>query len=405
VILFRKSFFMLFTRKTCQPLLVSALLSLIYPGQLMAADNSNKSTPPAPVSESQLNQVTLSNEAIKKLGLTTTLVMVARQTPALNFPAQAILAPEALAAYSTPMSGYVVPSPSTPLHIGSQIKAGQILFTIHPVVTPEARLTLITSLADAEGQLQAAEKQLSAHTLTLGRAKQLWLQHVGSQRAVDDAQANVAIADTNVRTAKQKRELLKQAVEQGSAGSYPIKAAITGVVSNLYFSAGQLLVAGAKLVDIVQQDRLWVTAYVPHAQVAQLNLKADAVLAESNARAVLKPISSPQGSDALTGTRKLLYAMSSPGEVVPMQRLTVQIPQRGQAQTRASVPCSATLVDIYGNTWVYVQQDETHFARQLVFVTQSGKQGCLLSDQRLAGKAVVTQGTQELFAVETGYTH
>jgi len=390
-------------------LLLSALLTLGQTSQLLAADNLDKTKPShTPVSESQLNQVSLSSEAVKKLGIMTTPVVVARQSTALRYPAQANLAPEALAAYSTPMSGYVMSAGSTPLSVGSKVKAGQVLFTINPVVTPEARLNLITSLADAEGQLQTAEKQLSAHTLTLGRAKQLWQQHVGSQKAVDEAQANVAIADTHLRTAKQKRELLKQAVEQGSAGTYHIKAASTGVISNLYFSAGQLMVAGARLVDVVQQERLWVTAYVPHAQVGQLNLTAQAWLAGAagvSADYALTPVASPPESDALTGTRKLVYALQSQGDIVPLQRLTLQIPQRMQAQARSTVPCSATVVDIYGNTWLYMQQDETHFARQQAFITQSGAQTCVLSDQRLVGKAVVTQGAQELFAVETGYTH
>jgi len=387
-------------------LILTAFLDAGAVSPVMAADTGKPQQ--TTIAESQLNQVTLSAEAIKKLGLTTTQATVSRQTGTRNYPAQASLAPEAMAAYSTPMNGYVTFTPGKHLQVGSQVKVGQILLTINPVVTPETRLGLITSLADAEGQLQAADKQLSAHLLTLGRTRQLWQQHVGSQRAVDDAQANVAMAETSLRTATQKRDLLKQAVEQGSAGTYHIKAANDGIISNIYFSAGQLLVAGAKLVDIVQPGRLLVTAYVPYAQAGQLNLNAEAWLAGSagvSADYALKPVVSPQEADPLTGTRKLLYTLQSQGDIVPMQRLTVQIPQRGQAQTRLSVPCSSTIVDMNGNTWLYVQQDETHFARQLVFVTQSGKQGCLLADQRLVGKAVVTQGAQELFAVETGYTH
>jgi len=386
-----------------QGLLLSTLLLLSHAHPLMA-----ETAKPAPVSESQLNQVSLPAEAIKKLGIMTMPVTANRQSTALSYPAQASLAPEALAAYSTPMSGYVISATSTPLNVGSQVKAGQVLFTIHPVVTPEARLNLITSLADAEGQLQTAEKQLSANTLTLNRAKQLLQQHVGSQKAVDEAQANVAIADTNMRTARQKRALLKQAVEQGSAGAYHIKAASNGVISQMYFSTGQLMVAGARLVDIVQQDRLWVTAYVPHAQVGQLNLDAQAWLAGAagvSADYALKPVASPPEGDALTGTRKLVYALQAKGDIAPMQRLTIQIPQRVAAQPRASVPCAATVVDIYGNTWLYLPLDETHFARQQVFITRSSEQACVLSDQRLLGKSVVTQGAQELFAVETGYTH
>lgn len=389
------------------------LLAALFLGSthlFAAAENAAKTgTAPPAIAEMQLNQVTLSFEAIKKLGITTSKVTLANRQPYKSYPAEVGLPPSGLTTYTTPMSGYILTSQPQSLQIGTKVKTGQRLFSIIPIVTPETRLSLITSLADAEGQLQTAEKQIAAHKLTLNRTTQLQTQHVGSQKAVDEAQANVAIADTNLNAILQKRDLLKQAVEQGSTGSYPVIAASSGIISNVYFTPGQLLVAGTKLVDIVNQEALWVTVAVPHEQLNTLNLRAEAWLSQASASNLagyaLIPVPTAPEGDALTGTRKLVYILKAKGDIAPMQRLTVQLPLRDATRPHMSVPCSATVVDIYGNTWVYLQLDATQFSRQPVFITQSGAHGCLLSDQRLAGKKVVTRGAQELFAIETGYTH
>jgi membrane fusion protein, heavy metal efflux system len=387
------------------------LLAITLPG--IAAENNTKA-PAMPavartttISETQLNQVNLPFETISKLGISSSKVTAASVQPYQSYPAEVSVPPAALAAYSTPVSGTVQPAPG--LHIGSKVQAGQRLFTITPIVSPETRLNLMTSLADASGQQQAAEKQLAAHTLTLNRSSQLQAERVGSQKAVDEAQANVALAQASLHAIQQKRHLLQQAVEQGATGTYYVTAAGPGLLSNLYFTPGQLLVAGARLADVVDQQTLWVTVSLPHAHLSRLNLAADAWLdqqpGDSLAAYSLKPVASMPEGDMLSGTRKLVYAVQAQGNIVPMQRLTVQLPLRHTARPRLSLPCSATIVDIYGNTWVYVQQQATQFTRQPVFISLSTAQGCVLSDQRLAGKTVVTQGAQELFAIETGYTH
>lgn len=387
------------------------LLAINHPG--IAAENNSKApaTPAAvqttTIAEAQLNQVSLPFETVKKLGISSSKVTAASVQPYQSYPAEVSVPPAALAAYSTPVSGTVQPAPG--LHIGSKVQAGQRLFTITPIVSPETRLNLMTSLADASGQQQAAEKQLAAHTLTLNRSSQLQAERVGSQKAVDEAQANVALAQANLHAIQQKRHLLQQAVEQGATGSYYVTAAGPGLLGNLYFTPGQLLVAGARLADVVDQQTLWVTVSLPHAHLSRIDLTANAWLdqqpGDSQAAYSLKPVSSMPEGDMLSGTRKLVYAVQAKGDLAPMQRLTVQLPLRHTPRPRLSLPCAATIVDIYGNTWVYLQQQATRFTRQQVFISLSTAQGCVLADQRLAGKAVVTQGAQELFAIETGYTH
>lgn len=355
--------------------------------------------------ENQFNQVALSNIAIKKLGLETKVIRLAKTLASKVFPAQIGYAPQAITHYITPFSGYV--ELNGKLHLGDKVRAGQTLFKIKPVVSPETRLSLLTNLSDTEGQLKSAQEQVEANRLVFNRAKQLFLQHVGSQKSVDDAQANFAIAETNLNTIQQKQALLKQAVADGASGIYEIKAAREGVISQLNLTSGQLLGAGSQLMDIISTNQLLVTVFVPQAQIKNLQLN-DAWIADrdiSDKDIPLKKIPLPLEADLQTGMRKVIYATSNMAELAAMQKISVNILEREATQIALRLPCSAIVVDMYGGEWIYLKEDETHFRRERVFVSDNTSNTCVVNKPPLQGRVVVSQGAQELFALETGYTH
>lgn len=357
------------------------------------------------VNENQFNQVALSSNAIKKLGLDVQEIRLAKALSSKLYPAQIGYAPQALTHYITPFSGYV--ELNAKLHLGDQVKAGQTLFKIKPVVTPETRLSLLTNLSDTEGQLKSSHEQVEANRLVFNRARQLLLQHVGSQKNVDDAQANLAIAETNFNTIKQKQSLLKQAVADGASGVYEIKAAKEGVITHLNFTSGQLLGAGSQLMDIGSTNQLLVTVFVPQAQINNLQLN-DAWIADrdiSNKEIPLKKILLPPEADLQTGLRKVIYAASHMGELAAMQKISVNILEREPTQMVLGLPCSAIVLDMYGGEWIYLKEDKTHFRRERVFVSDNTSHTCVVNKPHLQGRFVVSHGAQELFALETGYTH
>lgn len=355
--------------------------------------------------ENQFNQVALSNNAIKKLGLE---VKEIRSTKALSsklFPAQIGYAPQALTNYITPFNGYV--DLNAHLHLGDQVKAGQPLLKIKPVVTPETRLSLLTNLSDTEGQLKSSQEQVEANRLVFNRAKQLFMQHVGSQKSVDDAQANLAIAETNLNTIKQKHVLLKHAVAEGVSGVYEIKAAREGVITSINFTSGQLLAGGSKLLDIVSTNQLLISVFVPQEQIKKLQLN-DAWISDnavSDKEIHLKKVMLPLDADPQTGMRKVMYTSSDIEELAVMQKLSVNIFEREPRLMALGIPCSSIVVDMYGGEWIYLKEDETHFRRERVFVSDKTSNACVVKKSHLTGRFVVSQGAQELFALETGYTH
>lgn len=389
---------LLLAQKTLIPLVV--LLGFI-------ASPSAQSEHGKSVSEVQFNQVSLSHDEVKKLGLEVTRATPINALPAKPFPAQVGYAPQSLTSYSMPFTGYVVWARNAPLKLGASVKAGQTLFEMKPLLTPEVRLNLLTSFADTEGQLKSAQEQRDANLLALNRATQLFLQHVGSQKAVDESKANLAIAEASVNAISQKQQLLKKAIADGASGTYQIRAASRGVINQIHFTSGQLVVAGAKLIDIVDPSNILITAYIPYEQMSGLHLD-DAWISRLSTQIPeiqLTKVYMAQEADLLTGVLKVVYTSSKPGILSAMQKLTVTISQRRPQHTAFSIPCSSVVLDMYGSEWVYLREDATHFRRKHVFTSNRVGNVCVLEDHHLRGEEVVTQGSQELFAIETGYTH
>ncbi len=361
------------------------------------------------ISEEQINQITLTKEAVGKLNITTAVIDKQNEVAYAQYPAQINLPPSGLVSYNTPLTANIFFASQQVLKVGDQVKTGQVMLSLRPIISPEATLGFITGLSDAEGQLTAANSQLSAAKITLNRAKQLFEQHVGSQKNVDDAQANVALAQSVFNAAQEKYRLLKQTIAQGSAGNLTIKATQSGVISNIYFNPGQAISAGAPLIDIRNQDDYWVNVFVPHGQVERLDFTSEALLSDDANTTVdyrLTPLEVAPLSDLNSGTRQFLYALHAPSNhVAPLQRVTVKLPLATSTTSQLTIPCAAAVVDIYGNEWVYLARDKTHFERQQVFITQAAATDCTLSSDQLAGRAIVTNGAQELFSVQTGFTH
>lgn len=376
------------------------LLSLLCVSTVMAGADQAKTA-----DEKQFNQVTLTETAIKKLGIKVQAICAMNTASARSFPAQVSYAPQAHTAYTTPFNGYVYLNPG--LKLGAKMKAGQSLLKIRPVVTPDTRLSLLTSLADTEGQLQTSQEQVEAARLAFHRARQLLTQHVGSQRSLDEAQASLAIAESTLNSIKQKHRLLKQAVADGGTTMIDIKATQTGVISHVSITSGQLVVAGSPLMELIATHAFVITALVPPEQVKTLQLK-DAWISDRNLSdedITLKQIALPAEADLQTGMRKVMYTAPKSDALAAMQKLRIHILEQGPNRLALKLPCASVVVDMYGGEWIYLKEDATHFRRERILVSGHTQQACAFSNPRLNGMTVVTQGAQELFALETGYTH
>jgi len=365
-----------------------------------------------PVKEEQLNTITLSAEAVARLALKTGLVE-RRPMPQSRFYGGEVVIPAGRTALvSAPISGVLraardgMPAP------GQSIEQGRVVFELLPLLTPEGRANLIALKNDAETLTQTTQTQMQAAQIALARAKRVLAGEAGSQRAVDEAQAQYDLAQKSNEMANARRDLLEKIageVASGSAGPIPIESPAGGMLRNLSAFPGQNVPAGAALFEVADLSHLWVRVPVYVGDLPEIDDQAPAMISDLTARASpggqsASPIPAPPSADAAAGTADLFYELdNSDGPLRPNQRVGALLPLKTEADSLV-VPWSAVIYDIFGGTWVYVETGERVYVRQRVIVRHVQADVAILASGPPAQTKIVTAGAVELFGTETGFS-
>jgi cobalt-zinc-cadmium efflux system membrane fusion protein len=291
---------------------------------------------------------------------------------------------------------------------GQPIQKGQPVFHLLPLLTPEGRANLEAALAEVEGQYKTAEAQCAACRIFLDRAIRVFQSEAGSQRAVDEAQANLNLALKTCEAAKVRRDLLARTVkdaEDGNASSVTIESPESGILRRLSALPGQQVAVGGALFEVVNLDRVWVRVPVYVGDLKEIDGQAPAGVGDLAMRPGQvtrpgQPVPAPPTADASAGTVDLYYEDRplSPGE-----RVGISLTLTGDAAS-LTVPWSAVIHDIHGGTWVYQELSERVFARQRVEVRYVVNGTAVLAAGPRHGTRVVIAGAAELFGTETGFT-
>lgn len=317
----------------------------------LGAENASGSGPsPAavdhPVKEADLTTVRLTPEAEARLGIK--VAAVERRTVVVTqlFPGEVVL----------PLSG----SESSVL---SPLVRGSL----------DDLLRLADSQADADGRVQQAEITRRLAEITLARAEKVLAAEAGSERAVDEARAQLEMAEAALRIARTRRELL----------GAPIQSSV-----------------GAK-------ERWWIRVPVFAGVVSRLEVAAPAVVSRLSAddrtpRAAALPVAGPPTADVSAATVDLFYELEGGWERMrPGERLNVRVPLRGAAE-RLVAPWTAVLHDTQGGQWLYEKTGPGTFVRRRVGVERVVDGVAVLARGPLPPAEVVTDGAAELFGTEFG---
>lgn len=158
-----------------------------------------------PVSESQLNTIELTVDAVKRLGIETAAIERKSLRRMRQYGAELMLPTNASVIVSAPLTGTVLtPSGKDFPQPGRKVAAREILFDLVPMLSPEravltpaerirfaeARNAVAQSQIDAEAQVQQAQVQVEAAQIALARAERLFNEQAGTARAVDDSRRN-----------------------------------------------------------------------------------------------------------------------------------------------------------------------------------------------------------------------
>lgn len=383
--------------------------------------------------ETELATVTLTDDATRRLGIETVAVSIQRVAPKRTLGGEALVPVGRTIVVSTPVAGVVTTSKIKSLPLpGTHVKAGADVLSLVPLLSPErdvptpaeqvqmvgAQANLVATQTVAMGDIERSKSEVEAARIILDRSKKLFQDRAGARRAVDDAEAQLNIAESVLAAAQQREKQLAALLDSlqrspsanlaDSATALSIQAPIHGMVNRLNVSDGQTVATGTVLFEVVNLDTIWIRVPVfvdllPTIERQQIAyLVALSGYASAAAKTEAHPIAAPPTANALASSVDLYYEVDNRElKLSPGQRVGVELPLKGTNEAKL-VPETAVIYDIYGGAWVYVDSDHRHYSRHRIAVRWIADGQAILEFGPPVGSQVVTAGAAELFGTEFG---
>ena len=395
-----------------------------------AAQSATKPEPPAKVAqtanETKLNTIELSPEAEQRLGLETAAIELRRVARRRTYGGEIALPTGASLVVLAPINGTLKPAATDqPLAVGEKVARGQPVFVLAPLLSPErdvltpaervayaqARMQLSQAQVDAEGVLQQAKVQVEAAEIALARAERLLREQAGNARTVDEARAQLELAQKAHDAASARKELVdsvKLDAEGGEAAPLPIPSPRDGIIRAEFAAPGEVVPAGAQLFEVVDLDRVWVRVPVYAGEAGDVSPQAPAQVKNLSDRSAApslaaRPVAAPPTAVPQAAAVDLYYELENrDGKFRPGQRVSATLTLEAE-QESLGIPWSAVVQDIYGGTWVYEQTAERTFIRRRVEVPYVVDGWAVLTAGPPEGAKIVVAGAAELFGAEFGF--
>lgn len=381
-----------------------------------AASKSEKPPAPAsvakPVKETELLTVVLRPEAEQRLDLQVGAIERRSLPRERVYGGEVMVATGRSVLVAAPLSGVLSAVPDERTQPGEMVKRGQPILNLRPLLTPDSHAMLAASRVDADGQVKNALAQVEATKIARDRARRLLRDEAGSQRQVDETEAQFEVATKTWEAAVARLSLLTRVlgeVDKGTTAPLSIDSPRDGLLRNVIAFPDQTVPAGAPLFEIVSLDRVWVRVPVPVGDLADVDHEANARVGRLTARPGetprdARPIVAPPTANALAATvDRYFETVNHDSRWVPGERVAVSLRLAGDEQS-LTVPWSAVVQDIYGGTWVYERTRPLTYERRRVLVRRVVGDTAELNPELSVGTVVVISGAQELFGAETGFS-
>jgi multidrug efflux pump subunit AcrA (membrane-fusion protein) len=241
-----------------------------------------------------------------------------------------------------------------------------------PTLTPADLIRLAQSQIDADAQIDQAIVQRDIARIALSRAEQVLKDQAGSVRAVDEARAQVGVAEAGVRRAQAQRQLL-----------------------------------GAPALGTGSPAMLWLRVPVYAGDFDRLDLASEALVARlgggsTNAPVPAKPVSAPPSANGGASTVDLFYSVANAAGLFRVgQKVGVVVPLKDE-ENGLVLPWSAVVQDAQGGTWVSENPSPQLYVRRRVHVSRVQNHEAQVVSGIREGARVAVQGVAELFGAEMG---
>ena len=368
--------------------------------------NDSKASAAAPpakvdhaVKEADLNAITLTPEAEKRLALKTQAIARASVPDTTTVAGEVVVPPGGTLDVTSPVAGTVAAA-GAPLVAGRRVGRGEILLRITPLLPAERDLRI-----NAERDLQSANATLDAARKKVARAEQLFADGSGSRRAVDEAKAELAIAEAAHVAARERMDVVNRS-RITQSGDLAIAAPTDGVIDAVQAAPGQAVASGAKLLQVSKVDRLWIRVAVYAGIRRSLDTQhgAEVLLLDDPPGAPGLParrVAAPPTATPSASAVDVVFELTGRGDLLPGERVLVRLSER-TSESSIVVPESSLITDIHGGVWVYVQTAPHVFARRRVEVRDVANGVAVLARGVNEGNIVVTTGAAELYGIEFG---
>ncbi|TWU04109.1 efflux RND transporter periplasmic adaptor subunit [Neorhodopirellula pilleata] len=405
----------------------------LLPGCQKADKSKSESVKPAKVEklpvETDLATITLTEDANRRLGITTAAVAEREVIRRRTLGGQAIVPIGKTIVVSSPLAGIVtrsgdqaIPPPGTRVAVGTPLLSIKPLLSAErDVMTPAEQVQLVGARANlmaaqtvAAGDVDRGNAEVEGAQIAFDRASKLFADRAGARRAVDDAEAQLNIAKSNLAAAKERDKQLKELLKMldvqspdGEVTPLPMTTPIGGLVNRVDISEGQTVASGTVLFEVVNLDTIWIRVPVFVDMLAEIQQDEPAKLVSLSGDTLphdvmANPIAAPPTADAMSSSADLYYEVdNSKLALRPGQRIGVELPTSKKASSLV-VPNAAILFDIYGGGWVYAMTGERQYTRNRVSVQFVDGDEAMLAAGPEVGTKVVVDGAAELFGTEFG---
>ncbi len=365
---------------------------------------SHPATVAHPVKEAELTTVTLTPRAVERLGITTAAVQRVTGTQVRTFAGDVSVPPGRALVMAAPLAGTVrAPTQGLP-RPGTTVTQGTLLMWLTPFAVPDRDVRAQTVRA-----VDAARARLAAANLRATRTELLARQRAGSERASEEARADRDTAAADLRAAETRLSALRRSPLDSDV-RVPVTAPHAGVIRQVLAAPGQMVAAGASLVEVTAADALWVRVAAYAGDLSAIDPRAQARVARLGEPASAEgiaadPVVAPPSADPLAATVDLFYAFA-PGATPLRQGERVRVSIPGTAPESAlSVPWSSVITDVHGGQWVYETTGPGVYVRRRVAVLRVEGDRAILTRGPREGTTVVAVGVAELYGTEFGAGH
>jgi cobalt-zinc-cadmium efflux system membrane fusion protein len=286
---------------------------------------------------------------------------------------------------------------------GKKVTKGQELYRL--VLMPSER-----DLLGAQAEVEQRQVQFEVAQEKVKRNSRMFQEGSGSQRALQEAEAELATVRAALRVARSRVQLLQGNTNSAAANlsSLVIKAPVSGTIQRVYFAPNQVVAANAPVIDIVSLDKVWVRVPIYAGDLEQVEARQSASvrpLSDYTTGAqpfAARPIAAPVTADPLTTSVDLFYELpNADSRFRPGQRVSVALGLKGTRMSTVT-PYASLLYDIHGGSWVYENPSPGVFVRSRVEVDYITGDLAVLRRGPATGTVVVTEGAAELFGTEFG---